>query len=106
MLFLVRVKVRQPEQMSQKQLMQAWQREAEAALGALKAGRVKGLYKVTGRREAIAILDVSSHEELDRILEGLPIVRELGPWVRIDVTPIHPYESFYELIRKMASEAG
>ena len=82
--------------------MQIWKREAEAALPAVKAETIKGLYKVSGKREVVAIIDVNSHEELDQILENLSIVKELGHSVTIDVTPIHPYENFYELIKKLA----
>jgi len=82
--------------------MEIWKREAEAALPAVKAGKIKGLYKVSGRREVVAIIDVNSHEELDEILETLPIIRELGHSVTVEVNAIHPYENFYELIRKLA----
>lgn len=101
MLFLLWFKVKQPESITQKQLMDIWKREAEAALPAVKAGKIKGLYKVSGRREVVAIIDVNSHEELDEILETLPIIRELGHSVTVEVTAIHPYENFYELIKKL-----
>ncbi len=103
MLFLLWFKVKQPESLSQKQLMEIWRKEAEAALSAVKSGTIKGLYKVSGKREVVAILDVRSHEELDEILENLPITRELGHSVTVDVYPIHPYENFYELIKKLTA---
>ncbi|MEM3306323.1 MAG: MIase like protein, partial [Saccharolobus sp.] len=62
------------------------------------AGKIKGLYKISGKRE---VIDVNSHEELDEILENLPIVKELGHSVTIEVNAIHPYENFYELIKKL-----
>ncbi|MEJ2776314.1 muconolactone Delta-isomerase family protein [Sulfolobaceae archaeon RB850M] len=102
MLFLLWFKVKQPEKLSQKELMEIWKREAEAALSAVKAGKIKGLYKVSGRREVVAIVDVNSHEELDEILETLPIMRELGHLVTVDVHAIHPYENFYELMKKIS----
>ncbi|MDT7876312.1 MAG: muconolactone Delta-isomerase family protein [Sulfolobaceae archaeon] len=102
MLFLLWFKVKQPEKLSQKELMEIWKREAEAALSAVKAGKIKGLYKVSGRREVVAIVDVNSHEELDEILETLPIMRELGHSVTVDVHAIHPYENFYELMKKIS----
>lgn len=101
MLFLLWFKIKQPENISQKQLMEIWKREAEAALSVVKAGKIKGLYKISGKREVIAIIDVNSHEELDEILENLPIVKELGHSVTIEVNAIHPYENFYELIKKL-----
>jgi muconolactone delta-isomerase len=101
MLFLLWFKVAQPTNFNQKQLMEIWKKEAEAALEAVKAGKVKGLYKVTGKREVVAIIDVNSHEELDQILENLPIMKELGHSVSIEVHAIHPYENFYELMKKL-----
>lgn len=101
MLYLLWFKVKQPESLTQKQLMEIWKREAEAALPAVKAGKIKGLWKVSGKREVIAILDANSHEEIDEILETLPIIKELGHSVTVDIYPIHPYENFYELMKKL-----
>lgn len=101
MLFLLWFKVKQPEGLSQKQLMEIWKREAEAALPAVKTGKIKGLYKVSGRREVVAIVDVNSHQEIDQILENLPIIKELGHSVNVEIHAIHPYEDFYELIKKI-----
>jgi len=103
MLFLLWFKVRQPESISQKRLMEIWNKEAEAALSAVRAGKIKGLYKVSGKREVVAILEVNSHEELDEILENLPIMKELGHSVSVDVYAIHPYEKFHELMKKLIS---
>jgi len=103
MLFLLWFKVRQPESISQKRLMEIWNKEAEAALSAVRAGKIKGLYKVSGKREVVAILEVNSHEELDEILENLPIMKELGHSVSVNVYAIHPYEKFHELMKKLIS---
>jgi muconolactone delta-isomerase len=64
--------------MSQEELWEAWEEEAEAALAAKEAGTVVGLYKVSGQRRVLAVLDVESHDELDRIWMGaLPMARYL-----------------------------
>ncbi|MEM0174431.1 MAG: muconolactone Delta-isomerase family protein [Sulfolobaceae archaeon] len=101
MLFLLWFKVKQPETISQRRLMEIWNKEAEAALNAVKTGKIKGLYKVSGRREVVAILDVNTHEELDEILENLPIMKELGHSITVEVYAIHPYEKFHELMKKL-----
>jgi muconolactone delta-isomerase len=101
MLFLLWFKVRQPESLSQKKLMEIWEKEAEAATSAVKSGKIKGLWKLGGKREVVAILDANSHEELDEIVETLPITKELGYTVSIDVYPLYPYENFYELMKKL-----
>ena len=80
---LVFVDVRvDPKGMSQEELWEAWEEEADAALAAKEAGTV-GLYKVSGQRRVLAVLDVESHDELDRIWMGaLPMAlpgAERGP---------------------------
>jgi muconolactone delta-isomerase len=100
MLFFLRVDVRQPEGMPLKQFYEIWSREAEAALAAVKAGKVKALYKVSGRRVVLAILEADDHDQLDRMLASLPIVRELGGSVALELLPIRAYESFAEDLHK------
>jgi len=101
MLFLLWFKVKQPESLSQKRLMEIWEKEAEAAMSAVKSGKIKGLWKLGGKREVIAILDANSHEELDEIVETLPITKELGYAIDIDVYPLYSYDNFYELMKKL-----
>lgn len=49
-LFFVRFDITQPANVSNKEIVEIWIREAEAALGAKAAGAVKHLRKVAGRR--------------------------------------------------------
>ncbi len=76
---LVFVDVRvDPKGMSQDELWEAWEEEANAALAAKEAGKVVGLYKVSGQRRVLAVLDVEDHDELDQIwMAGLPMARHL-----------------------------
>lgn len=79
------------------ELWDAWEPETEAALGAKKAGKVVDLYKVSGQRRALVILDAESHDELDRILmAGLPMAHHLE---MEEVLPLRTYESFAQDIR-------
>jgi muconolactone D-isomerase len=56
------------------QLRDEWEKEAEATLGAMEAGKVVALYKVSGQRRVIGILDVKPTDELDKtIMASLPI---------------------------------
>ena len=50
MLFFVRFDVTQPANVSNKDLVETWIREAEAAIGAMDAGAVPHLWKVAGQR--------------------------------------------------------
>jgi muconolactone delta-isomerase len=95
---LVFVDVRvDPKGMSQEELWEAWEEEADAALAAKEAGTV-GLYKVSGQRRVLAVLDVESHDEPDRIWMGaLPMARYLE---LKEVLPIREYEAFADDVRR------
>ena len=94
MLFLLDFRVGYPQEMSQKELFQIWSREAEAALGAKNAGVVVDLWKCVGDRRVVAVVEIESHDMLDQILMDLPIMKEHGQHVHIDVTPLRRYEEF------------
>lgn len=97
MLFFVKVRVKH-EGMSLDELWTRWETEAEAALGAKAAGKVTALFKVVGQRRVLAIADVESHDELDRILmAGLPMANELEVE---EVLPIRVYEDFAEDLKR------
>ena len=96
MLFFVRFDIRQPENVSNEDLVGIWSREAEAALGAVEAGAVKHLWKVAGQRIVLAVVDFPSAEDLDRALAGLPIIREMGPGMTTTAWPIYDYRTFAE----------
>jgi muconolactone delta-isomerase len=78
MLFFVRFDVHQPESMSNRELMEIWDREADAVLGAMDAGAIRDLWKVSGQRVVFAVCDFPDAETLDRALAGLPIIQEMG----------------------------
>lgn len=94
MLFLLDFRVGYPQEMSQKELFQIWSREAEAALGAKDAGVVVDLWKCVGDRRVVGVVEIESHDMLDQILMDLPIMKEHGQHVHIDVTPLRRYEDF------------
>jgi len=103
MLFFLDFQVEYPEAMSQKALFALWAREADAALGAKKAGAVVDLWKCVGERRVLAVVNVDSHDVLDQVLMDLPIMQELGQYVHIDVTPIRRYEDFAADIKSRSS---
>ena len=94
MQFIVRFDVKQPANVSNADLVAIWQREAVAAQGAVDAGAVKHLWKVAGQRTVFAIIEVDSHETLDRALGGLPIIRELGAGVTTEALAVYDYATF------------
>lgn len=94
MLFLLDFQVNYPTSMGQQDLFEIWMREADAALAAKKAGSVVDLWKCAGTRRVIAIVDVGSHDDLDRILLDLPIMVEHGQHVQVEISPLRRYEDF------------
>ncbi len=97
MLFLFKVRV-EPKDMSLDDLWDIWEKEAETALSAKKAGKIVALYKVSGQRRVIGVLDVESHDELDQILmSALPMAHHLE---FEEILPVRPYENFAEDVKK------
>ena len=89
-----------PASMSQKDFFSIWAREAEAALGAKKAGLVMDIWKCVGTRRVMAVVNVDSLDTLDQILLDLPIMKEHGQHVRVLVTPLRRFEDFATDVKK------
>ncbi len=100
MLYHVDFHVEYPASMSQRDLFSIWAREAEGVAGAMKAGVVVDIWKCVGARRVLAIVNVDSPDTLDQILLDLPIMKELGQHVRVDVTPLRKYENFAADVKK------
>jgi muconolactone D-isomerase len=94
MLFFLDFHVEYPAEMTQKELFAIWAREADVALSAKESGAVVDLWKCVGSRRVIAIVAVDDHDTLDRILLDLPIMKEHGQHVQVEVTPLRRYEDF------------
>lgn len=89
-----------PASMSQKDFLSVWAREAEAALAAKKARVVVDIWKCVGARRVMAVVNVDSLDSLDRILFDLPIMKEHGQHVQVDVTPLRRFEDFADDLKK------
>ena len=68
----------------------------------MEAGKIVSLYKVSGQRRAVGILDVESTDELDQILmAGLPIAH----YVEIaEILPVREYTAFADDVRQRWGE--
>lgn len=87
-----------PKELSLEQLWELWEREADAAKGAIEAGKVVALYKVSGQRRVLGILDVESHDELDQIImAGLPMAHYLEI---AEIIPVREYSALAEDVRR------
>jgi muconolactone delta-isomerase len=75
-----------------------WEEETKAALGAMEAGKIVALYKVSGQRRVIGVFDVESTDEMDQIImAGLPMAEYL---TFEQVLPVREYAAFAEDIRR------
>jgi muconolactone D-isomerase len=100
MLYHLEFQVEYSADMSQQDLFSTWKAEAEAALGAKQQGVVVDLWKCVGMRRVIAILDVPSPDALDQILLDLPIMKQMGQHVQVQVTALRQYEAFAADVRE------
>ena len=93
-LFLVWFKLKLSETMSQRQAFEAWTLESKEAPKVIPRERVKGLYKVAGKQELVALLDFDSHQELDETLSRLTLLREAGRSLSVEITPLYAHADF------------
>jgi muconolactone delta-isomerase len=103
MQFFVRFDVQQPTDMSNQELLEIWDREADAALGALDAGALAHLWKVSGQRVVVGVMEMPDAESVDRALAGLPIIKEMGGAVKTEVLPIYEYRTFAGDVKEQLS---
>ena len=97
MLVFVKIRV-EPRGMSLDDLWEMWEKEADAALKAKAAGKIVALYKVSGQRRVVGIVDVESHDELDRIMmAGLPMAHYLE---FEEILPVRAYENFADDVKR------
>jgi muconolactone D-isomerase len=100
MLYHADFRIEYPGSMSQKEFFAIWAREADAALGAKKAGLVVDIWKCVGTRRVMAVVDVDSPDTVDQILFDLPIMKEHGQHVQVAVTPLRRFEDFAADVKK------
>ncbi len=100
MLYHADFRIEYPASMSQSEFFSIWAREAETALGAKKAGVVVDIWKCAGSRRVLAVVDVDGPDTLDQILLDLPIMKEHGQHVQVDVTPLRRFEDFAIDVKK------
>ena len=104
MLYLLDFHIEYPATMTQKDLFTIWAREADAALGAKSAGVIVDLWKCVGSRRVVAVVKVDGPDTLDQILMDLPIMKEHGQHIDVEVTPLRRYEDFAADVKKRLAE--
>ena len=96
MRFMVQMVVRLPGDWPAEKLDEIQSAENARGHEMIKAGKMRRLFRIVGRRANFSIWDAASLEELHENLTSLP----MHPWMDITVTPLieHPSEiAFKEL---------
>ena len=91
-----------PKELSLEELWDEWEKETEAALGAIEEGKIVSLYKAAGQRRVLAVMNVESTDELDQIIMGsLPMAHYLE---MEEVLPVRDYPAFAKDVRQRWGE--
>ena len=88
MLYLVRAELRIPDHLEAGQMAELRERELMRAHELQRAGHLRGIWRLAGRRVNVAIFDATDHDELNVLLSSLPMFN----WLEIVVEPLamHP----------------
>ncbi len=101
---MMHAKIVKPESASNKEFFEVWRQESVAAMEAVKAGAIKHIWKVGGKYEVIAVLDVDNGDQMDDIIHSLPIWKlgyaHIAP--EITWTPLRPYANWAELLNTLS----
>lgn len=84
MLFMVKIVVRLPGDLSPEKLQEINKRETARSMQFVKEGKLKRIFRIVGQRANFSIWEVESPEELHATLTSLP----LHPYMQLEVTPI------------------
>mgnify|MGYP001818565135 FL=1 len=97
MLFFVKVRVDHTK-ISEEELWDLWEKEAESALAAKEAGKIVALYKVVGQRRVVMIVNVESHDELARLAMGAMPMRHILECE--EILPVRDYDDFAKDVKR------
>ncbi|WP_309639482.1 muconolactone Delta-isomerase family protein [Methylibium sp.] len=102
---LLHARLHKPERMSNQEFFSAWKQESVAVLAGVKAGVIKSVWKVPGRYEVIAIVEVASVEQIDPLTHSLPLFK-LGYDYLCDFewTLLGSYEEWAQRLDGLAGE--
>ncbi len=104
MLMMLKAHIAKPADVSNKEFYGVWLKEAEAALAAKDAGVIKAIWKVAGKPEIIAVLEVESGDMLDTAVQGLPLWKLGYSHIvkDIELIALRPYENWAEDLKTLA----
>lgn len=88
MLFLARMDVEFPDNLTPEEVADFQAREKEYSGNLQKQGKMKGIWRVVGEYANYSIYDVATNDELHEVFQGFPMYK----YMKIKVTPLaqHP----------------
>jgi muconolactone delta-isomerase len=86
MLFLIKTEIVQMPDMDQDTFQGMVREQWDYILKMKKSGKFKAAYRMSGKKGGIAIADVESHGDLNKILSML------YPWLDTEAVPLIPME--------------
>lgn len=95
-MYFVKIRV-EHSGLTEEELWDIWEAEAEAALHAKAAGKIVWLYKILGRRGVIMVVDMEPHE-IEQIVHGSMPMRNI--MVLEEVIPLRDYEEFAKDVKR------
>ena len=104
MLVMMTADIAKPEGSSNKEFFEVWRKESCAALAAADGGPIKGIWKVAGQYQIVAVIEVNSGEEIDQIVHSLPIWTEGFAHIVTNISwkPLSPYKAWAQKLDELA----
>ena len=84
MLLMVRIKVELPGDMDPARVKALGEAEAEKAIEAINAGKLRKIWRIVGERSNFSIWETETLEEFHDLISSFP----LHPWMSVEVTPL------------------
>ena len=101
---MLHVKLVKPEGASNKEFFEVWRQESVVALEAVEAGAIKHIWKVAGKYEVMAVLDVDNADQMDEAIHNLPIWKlgyaHIAP--EINWIPLRTYANWAEHLKSLS----
>ena len=104
MLIMLTADIEKPEGMASNDFFEVWRQESVAAMEAYKAGKIKHIYKVAGKYQITAVMEVDDGDEMDDIIHNLPIWSLGYAHIAKNITwtALRPYENWAKQLEVLA----
>ena len=101
---MLHAKLAKPEGLSNKDFFEVWRQESVAALEAVKNGTIKHIWKVAGKYEVMAIMELEDGDQMDEVIHSLPIWKLGYSHIATEIswTPLRSYANWAEHLNTLS----